>query len=70
MPSFFNAWLPFIYLYGIGGIFFFTGIFIIRKSGAINLSKKSHRKWYRILLFGYFYFAALHFLVTAAALYL
>ncbi|MBT8378102.1 MAG: hypothetical protein KJN64_02605 [Ignavibacteria bacterium] len=69
MPSFFDAWLPFIYLYGVGGIFFFSGIIIIKKSGAINLSKKRNKFWLRVMLFGFFYFVALHFLVNIAALY-
>jgi hypothetical protein len=69
MPSFFNSWLPFIYLYGIGGIFFFSGIIIIKKTGAIDLSKKRHKYWMKVMLFGFFYFVTLHFFLTIAALY-
>jgi hypothetical protein len=69
MPTFFNSWLPFIYLYGIGGIFFFSGIIIIKKTGAIDLSKKRHKYWMKVMLFGFFYFLALHFFLTIAALY-
>ena len=69
MPSFFNSWLPFIYLYVVGGIFFFTGIFLIKKSGAIDLSIKRHKFWYKVMLFGFFYFALMHFILTAIALY-
>jgi len=69
MPSFFNSWLPFIYLYGIGGIFFFSGLLIIKKSGAIDLTKKRHKFWLKVMLFGFFYFFALHFLLTITALY-
>jgi len=69
MPSFFNSWFPFIYLYGVGGIFFFTGIYIIRKSGAIDLNIKRHRFWYRVMLWGYLYFVVLHASLTIAALY-
>jgi len=70
MPSFFNSWLPFIYLYGVGGVFFFTGMYLIKKSGAIDLTIKRHRFWYKVMFFGFFYFVLLHFLLTVAALYL
>lgn len=70
MPSFFNSWLPFIYLYGIGGIFFFSGLIIIKKSQALDLTKKRHKYWLKVMLFGFFYFVTLHFLLNIAALYL
>jgi hypothetical protein len=70
MPSFLNSWLPFIYLYGIGGIFFFFGLLLIKKSGAINLTRKRHKFWLKVMLFGFFYFVALHLFLTIAALYL
>jgi hypothetical protein len=70
MPSFLNSWLPFIYLYGIGGIFFFFGLIIIKKSGAIDLTKKRHKFWLKVMLFGFFYFVTLHLFLTIAALYL
>jgi hypothetical protein len=67
--SFFNSWLPFIYLYGVGGIFFFYGIYIIKRSGAIDLRIKRHRFWYRVMLLGYLYFVIMHATLTIAALY-
>jgi len=70
MPSFLNSWLPFIYLYGIGGFFFFFGLLIIKKSGAIDLTKKRHKFWLKVMLFGFFYFVAIHFFLITAALYL
>jgi hypothetical protein len=70
MPSFFNSWLPFIYLYVVGGFFFFLGIFLITRYGAINLKKKQHKFWMKVMIFGYVYFAALHASLTIAALYL
>jgi len=69
MPSFFNSWLPFIYLYVVGGIFFFSGIFLIKKTGAIDLTIKRHRYWYKVMIFGFFYFVLLHFSLTVIALY-
>jgi len=70
MPSFFNSWLPYLYLYLVGGLFFFLGLFLIKKYGAIDLSKKQHRFWMKVMIFGYFYFAAFHALLIIAALYL
>jgi len=69
MPSFFNSWLPFIYLYVVGGVFFFAGIFIIKKSGAIDLTIKRHKYWYNVMLWGFFYFVLMHFTLTIIALY-
>ncbi|HSW56022.1 MAG TPA: hypothetical protein VLH59_13115 [Ignavibacteriaceae bacterium] len=69
MPSFFNSWLPFIYLYGVGGIFFLIGMIIIKKSGALDTTKKSHRRWFKILLFGFIYFTLIHGILIIAALH-
>ena len=69
MPSFFQTWLPYLYLYVVGGLFFGFGLYIIKKSGAIDLKKKQHRFWYRVLIFGFLYFAVLHAIFTIAALY-
>ncbi len=69
MLTFADTWLPYIYLYGVGGIFFLVGMIIIKKSGAINLNIKQHRYWYRVLIFGYFYFALMHALLISLALY-
>jgi hypothetical protein len=69
MPSFSHTWLPFIYLYVAGGIFFFAGMIVIRKTKGIDMRLKHDRKWWRILLFGYFYFMLIHALLILAALY-
>ncbi len=69
MPPFSHTWLPFIYLYGVGGIFFIIGIIITKKSKAMDLSNKKHRYWFKILIFGFVYYMALHFFLTIAALY-
>jgi len=55
-----DVWLSFFYLYGVGGIIFFIGIRLIKKTGALNLKLKRHRFWYKVMIFGYFYFVALH----------
>ena len=70
MPSFENTWLPFIYLYGVGGAFFLGGMIIIKKAKAINFEKKSHRFWWKVLILGFFYFMFIHAALILAALYL
>jgi hypothetical protein len=67
---FFQSWLPFIYLYGVGGLFFFTGIYIILKSGAVKLTKRQHKFWIKILFGGFFFFMFFHACLIIAALYL
>jgi hypothetical protein len=69
MPSFLNTWLPYLYLYGVGGLFFLIGLIIIRKSGALDLKKKRHRYWYKVIISGFIYFAVLHAILIIAALY-
>lgn len=69
MPSFFDSWLPFIYLYVGGGLFFLTGMIIIRKTKAIDMRLKRDRFWWKVLIFGYFYFVFIHATLIIAALY-
>jgi len=70
MPSFFNSWLPFIYLYVGGGVFFIAGMLLIRRTKAIDMRLKKDRYWWRVMIFGYFYFMAIHAFLIIAALYL
>ena len=66
--DFFRTWLPFIYLYGVGGLIFFIGIFIILRSKSLKIERPYHRKWLFILLFGFFYYLAIHGLTILVAL--
>lgn len=70
MLPFENTWLPFIYLYGVGGLFFLTGMILIRKTGAVDFSKRRHVYWYKVMIFGFIYFVILHALLILAALYI
>ena len=70
MPTFSHTWLPFIYLYVVGGAFFLGGMILIKKTGAVNFEKKRHRYWWKITIFGFFYFMAIHAMLILAALYL
>jgi hypothetical protein len=69
MPPFSHTWLPYIYLYGVGGIFFIIGLIITKKANSMDLSNKRHRYWFKMLIFGFVYYMALHFFLTIAALY-
>ncbi|NWF51138.1 MAG: hypothetical protein HXY49_11425 [Ignavibacteriaceae bacterium] len=69
MPSFSHSWLPFIYLYAAGGFFFLAGLLIVQKAKGLNTNRKAHRKWRRVLIFGYFYFMLIHAILIIAALY-
>ncbi|MDD3557481.1 MAG: hypothetical protein PHW27_02820 [Melioribacteraceae bacterium] len=66
--SFFNVWLPFIYLYGVGGIFFTIGMYLAKKTGGYDPKKPKHRYWYKVLFYGFFYFMALHLFFILLAL--
>ena len=66
--NFTHTWLPFIYLYGLGGILFVFGIIITIKSGSFDLSRKAHKKWMWVLLFGFVWYLMMHALMTLAAL--
>ncbi len=68
MDLFSHSWLPFIYLYGLGGILFVAGILITLKAGSFDLRRSSHKKWMWILLFGFVWYLTMHALMTWAAL--
>ncbi len=68
MDLFSHSWLPFIYLYGLGGILFVAGIFITLKAGSFDLKRSSHKKWMWILMFGFVWYLTMHALMTWAAL--
>jgi len=67
MP-FSHTWLPYIYLYGVGGLLFGSGLIITLKSGSLDLKRQHHRNWLLILLYGFIYFMVMHALWNLAAL--
>jgi hypothetical protein len=67
MP-FSHAWLPYIYLYGVGGLLFGSGLIITLKSGSLDLKRPGHKAWLAILLFGFIWFMVMHALWNLAAL--
>lgn len=70
MPSFEHTWLPYIYLYGVGGLCFIIGMITVKKAGGIDLSKKRHRYWWNVMIFGMIYYMILHAALILIALYL
>jgi len=68
MLDFSRVWLPFIYLYGLGGILFIAGIVITIKAGSFDLGRFKHKKWMWVLLFGFVWYLMMHALMTLAAL--
>jgi len=72
MPSdaldFDRVWLPLLYLYGVGSLFFFGGLFAVLKSGSLDLKRRAHRHWLVVLLFGLVWYMGLHLAATLAAL--
>lgn len=68
MLPFTHTWLPFIYLYSLGGILFLIGVIITYRMGSLDLKRKHHRKWFGLLFFGFLYYMALHSFLNLAAL--
>ena len=68
MFDFSRTWLPFIYLYGVGGIIFLLGMFLVLKSDSLNLKRRHHRIWLFILFLGFAWYVVIHSTVSLAAL--
>ena len=58
--EFANTWLPFIYLYGVGGIAFILGMLLILRTKALEVSFERHKKWLWVLIYGFLFYAGLH----------
>lgn len=58
--DFARTWLPFIYLYGVGGIAFILGLALILRTQALRTSYFLHRKWVFILIYGFLFYAGIH----------
>ena len=68
MLDFARTWLPFIYLYSVGGIAFSIGVYLIIKSKSLNTHNIKHKKWLYILIFGFLYYAGIHGSVLVLAI--
>ncbi len=67
--TFERVWLPYIYLYGVGGLALFGGLFMVLRSEGFRSSEPRHRRWLNVLIFGFVWYAAIHGISTLAALY-
>ncbi|MEC7854447.1 MAG: hypothetical protein VX924_03695 [Candidatus Neomarinimicrobiota bacterium] len=63
-----RTWLPFIYLYGVGGIVFTLGMILILKTKALRLNFSRHKKWLWLLLYGFLFWLSLHLTFILLAL--
>ena len=63
-----RTWLPYLYLYGAGGILFAAGIWVVLRSGSLDLRKPKHKLWFGVLFFGFAWYMTIHAVVTLAAL--
>jgi hypothetical protein len=68
MLDFSRIWVPYIYLYGVGGGIFLIGMFIILRSRSLKLERIKHKAWYKILIFGLLYYMGIHGFFTFAAI--
>ncbi len=56
----YDAWLPWMYQYGVGGLLTGATLILSLKTGALDLDRKGDKRLMRFLLLGYFGFCALH----------
>lgn len=66
--GFFRVWLPYLYLYGVGGLFFIVGLVLVLKYRSLNLGRRRDRVWLVVLLVGFVWYAFIHATVILAAL--
>ena len=59
-----------IYQYTVGGLAFALGIYIILKSRAVDLSRRSERRWLAILFIGLGLYFSVHMGIYLAAIYI
>ena len=63
-------WYPFLYQYGVGLVIFLIGLTLILKYRSCDLSRSRDRYWFGVLIFGFIWYAGIHFLWHLAALYI
>ncbi|MBC8329755.1 MAG: hypothetical protein ISR76_11135 [Planctomycetes bacterium] len=65
-----RVWLPYLYLYGVGGLFFFGSLALVVRSGACDRTRFADRRWFRVLFTGFLWIAGLHLAGNLLALFL
>lgn len=68
MLPFTHTWLPFIYLYVVGGILFAAGVILTYRMKSLDLTKKHHFRWFGLLFFGFFWYLTMHAFLNLVAL--
>ncbi len=68
MLDFSRTWLPYLYLYFVGGIAFVFGMILIIRTKALRISFNRHKKWVFILLYGFIFYAGIHALFIYLAI--
>jgi hypothetical protein len=63
-----RLWLPYIYLYAVGGALFLGGLFLVLRSGALDMKRRGHRRWLGVLVFGLLWYMGLHLAGHLAAI--
>tara|TARA_B100000700_G_C14547445_1_gene624922 strand:- start:125 stop:337 length:213 start_codon:yes stop_codon:yes gene_type:complete len=66
--DFARTWLPFLYLYGVGGIAFVLGMVLILRTNALRTTFHRHKNWVYFLLYGFLFYAGLHALFIYLAI--
>ena len=61
-----DPWLPWLYQYSVGGVFFFATIAVVLRSGALPLSVRANRMVLGVIVLGYFALATIHGVWIAA----
>lgn len=68
MLDFSRSWIPFLYLYGVGGGIFVIGMIIILRSHSLKKERVRHNTWLHVLIFGFLYYMGIHSIFTFLAL--
>jgi len=55
-----RVWLPYLYLYGVGGLFFLSGMVMVAKAGGFRTGNRTDRRWFGVLVFGFLWYAGMH----------
>ncbi len=66
--GFARVWLPYLYLYGAGGLLFLVGLVMVLRSEAFNRRRRRDRRWLLVLVAGFLWYAVLHGALILAAL--
>ncbi len=55
-----SPWTSYLYMYGLGGVCFAIGIWLILQTRACQIGRGHDTFWFKVLLGGYLFFASLH----------